>query len=260
MEKIFNESELPIEDLSFLQLYKNGKIGLEPRDLSALLNGRRTSLLSFENLENDKFRLKNIDAKLSLSRSPDGKITLMAHPVYKTPIPNKLLSDDELHKFQHGNMDNILKSYSDTNGNSKSWLIEYDPECREYVASDPDKISIPIELNGYTLDEPDREKFKNGKLLALPDGTIIQRRAANPDGLTSNRKSLMIKHLWEGTIVFELKENLENMYSSSSGQLEENSSSFRKALNEMKELTAIQPTNDKENELDIKNPDHWPSR
>lgn len=49
--EVFNEVDLPLEDLSAIGLIAEGRIKLEEADRKALLSGRRTQMLKLENLD-----------------------------------------------------------------------------------------------------------------------------------------------------------------------------------------------------------------
>src|SRR4051812_25269875 len=83
---MFSIDELPYKEFSILGLSKKDVLSFPPRTLNALLSGNRTSLIRFNQvplgLTDNKVSL---NGKLSLSRTPEGNISLRFHPVNDAP-------------------------------------------------------------------------------------------------------------------------------------------------------------------------------
>lgn len=233
MNSLFLEQELPLNDLKKLGLYKDGKLAVEPDDLDALLSGRRTDLISMGNLQSDGFRIERLDAKLSLDRSPDGKITVQLHPIYKEAQRHPLLIDVEADQLELGTISNVQKTYHTPEGKRKSWIIEYDSETKEFVSYDPGKVQVPEKVNGEALSDIQKELYRNGGLVQLSDGTLFQHRASERKGILSDRAALIFSVLLDGGLSYLLIRGLRNILNNPHQQKDEYSEAYNQVRREM---------------------------
>lgn len=233
MNSLFLEQELPLNDLKKLGLYKDGKPAIEPDDLDALLSGRRTDLISMSNLQSDGFRIERLDAKLSLNRSPDGKITVQLHPIYKEAQRHPLLIDLEADQLEQGTISNVQKTYYTPEGKRKSWVIEYDSETKEFISYDPDKVEVPEKVNGEALSDIQKELYRNGGLVQLSDGTLFQHRASERKGILSDRAALIFSVLLDGGLSYLLIRGLRNILNNPHQQKDEYSEAYNQVRHEM---------------------------
>lgn len=229
MDKIYSMSELPRSDLAALGLLLGGEILLEEKDLEALLAGRRSSLLKLKNIAGDGYYIGAVDAKISLIKNFDGELSINLHPIYHLPQSSKLLSDTEQQQLIEGKLSNILKQYTRI-GLIEKWLIEFDTECRDFIAIDPTKSPIPTEINGYRLTPEDKETYANGGIVNLPDHTSVQRRFSDVQGITANRDRLILTFQEDGNIAYKLLENIANIYNSQLQQFNAQTPAFQEAL------------------------------
>jgi hypothetical protein len=203
MNAHYQSKDLPKGDLEKLGLYKDGKFLLEQDDLDALLAGRRTQLISLHELKADGFQIDQLDAKLSVTADWDGKLTLKIHPIYKQPKLHPMLNEHEAQVLIDGQIDTLHKIY-EKDGKSKAYAFEYDPETREFVAYDPDKVIAPEKVNGETLTDAQKKAFRNGEVITLGDGTQFQHRASERKGLRADRAALLLSLLLDGGISYLL--------------------------------------------------------
>lgn len=233
MENQFLEKELPVKELEKLGLYQDGKLTLEPDDLEALLSGRRTDLIRLSGLQSEGFRIESLDAKISLNRSPEGGITVQIHPIYKQAQKYPLLNNVEADQLELGALSSVVKTYQTPEGKTKSRVIEYDPETKEFLSYDPDKVRVPEAVNGEKLSDSQKERFRNGGLVQLSDGTQFQHRASDRMGILSDRAALVLSVLLDGGISYLIIRGLRNIFNSSKEQKDEYSESYNKVLREM---------------------------
>ncbi|SDE11177.1 Protein of unknown function [Mucilaginibacter pineti] len=233
METIFVEEELPVADLQKLGLFRDGKILLEPDAVQALLSGRRTELIGLSNLQADGFVIERLDAKLSLDRSPDGIVVVKAHPIYKDAQPHPQLNEHEAAVLSEKGLASIRKVYGNPPGKSATYVIEYDPETKEFVSYRPEQVKAPEKVNGEKLTDKQKEDFRNGDLVTLSDGTRFQHRASVSKGILSDRKALVLSVLLDGGISYLLITGIRNLIGANTPQKEAYTKGYKEALEDM---------------------------
>jgi hypothetical protein len=233
METQFKEKDLPLGEFQKLGLYKDGKLNLKKEDLDAMLAGRRTGMLKLEDLKMDGFSIKQMEAKLSLSRLPDGAVSLNGHPINKEVKQHPLLGKLESEGLQFGKLASVQTERMQGD-KLKKWIIEFDAETKEFVSYAPDMVQAPHKVNGETLSEKQKKAFQNGETVELSDGTRLQHRASEPKGVVSDRKALILSVLLDGGISYLLVRAIKNLADNSSAQKEEFTKGYNSALNDMK--------------------------
>ena len=160
----FSAEELPYTQLEALGLKKKDVLSLPPIDLNALLSGRRSSLMTFKNVElPDNGRIEQLDSKLSLNRNNDGSVSLKIHPINKV-APNIFnLLESQVKDLVQGNQEIIMTKISKENGEKDDMLIQYDPETREYIGKSVKEIIPPRSINDVKLTEEQRNSWKKGE-------------------------------------------------------------------------------------------------
>ncbi|MGJ1525507.1 DUF4099 domain-containing protein [Sphingobacterium spiritivorum] len=236
MDNQFNENDLPIGELRKIGLVKNGRPILSGEDITALLSGQRTDLITLHDLNGDGIHIKKMDAKLSLERSPEGHVSLQLHPIYRDVKQHPLLLADEAEQLVDGRLTHVLKTYQGGDGKKKSWVIEYDPETREFVSSDPAKVRVPAMINGEKLSDLQKEQYRNGEIVQLTDGTRLQRRASSRSGVTSNREALMYSLILDGGISYLLLRSLRNLFGNRTPQKDPYTEGYQRAVQDMQRL------------------------
>jgi len=249
MKYPINETEMPLNELEKLGLYKNGGFSISPENIDALLAGRTTDMLSMAGLNIDGFAIRQLDAKLSLNRNPDGTVQLNIHPIYREPQWHPLLSDDEEKALIAGEKQVVIKE-QDLDGNKKKKIIiEYDDLTREFVAYEPDEVQVPIRVNGEELSEKQQEAFRNGEVVELKDGTKIQHSATDNKGIRSDRKRLILSVLLDGGISYLVFRGINNLKGSFEPQTKGYSEGYNRALTDM--MMVDKKQRDKGNEKTI---------
>ncbi|MCT1531385.1 DUF3945 domain-containing protein [Sphingobacterium daejeonense] len=253
MENQFRESDIPIGDLRKLGLMKNGKPDLSEEDIDALVAGHRTDLITLRDIHGDGIHIQKMDAKLSLQRDVDGHMSLQLHPIYRDVKKHPMLLDVEADQLEQGTLTHVLKTYQGGDGKKKTWLIEYDPETREFISSDPQKVRVPSKINGETLSELQKEQYRNGDVVQLTDGTRLQRRASSRSGVTSNREALMYSLILDGGISYLLLRGLRNLFGNKSAQKDAYTEGYQRALLDMQQAqrTRQVPIYQQENEQQV---------
>lgn len=242
MENQFQENDLPIGDLRKLGLVRNGKPLLSDADINALLAGYRTDLITLEDLNSDGIHIRKMDAKLSLQRTPEGHVTVQLHPIYRDIKKHPLLLDVEAEQLEQGTLTHVLKTYHTGDGKKKSWVIEYDPETREFISSDPASVKVPAKINGEKLSELQKEQYRDGAVVQLSDGTQLQRRASSRSGVTSNREALMYSLILDGGISYLLLRSLRNLFGNKAAQKDPYTEGYQKAMQDMQQWQRAKQT------------------
>lgn len=216
----FNEKDLPVGDMENIGLAANGQLLLNVDDLKALLSGRRTGLLELRDLEAENFRIKSLDAKISLQPNAGGKIDLLIHPVYRQAVTPDFLDDNEARQLQKGEVASLLKITIDNKGHKKELLVEYDPDTREYIVSDTEKILAPDMVNNEFLTAGQKEKYRKGKEVELADHTKFSYSAVDAHGIRSDKIALVASVLIDGGLSYVLYKGLNALFNQKREQKE----------------------------------------
>ena len=211
-KRIFEEQDLPMEELESIGLAKWGKLLLDEDDLQALLQGRRTDMLRLENLQFEGLHIAQLDTKLSLRQNEEGKIELLLHPIYRDIEAPNYLTKDEAEKLERGEVANVEKFITDEEGKSKQVLIEFDKETNEYVITDTEQIIAPDAVNGMKLTAEQKKKYRKGQEVEMPDGTAFQYTAVKKEGMRSNKLHLIASLIMDGGVSFMLYKLLHGLF------------------------------------------------
>jgi hypothetical protein len=238
MNANYKINDLPLAELERLGLYKDGKLIMQPDDRNALLGGRRTELISLHELKADGFQIDQLDAKLSIVPDWDGKLILKIHPIYKEAQRHPLLLETEADMLEKNLMSSISKTYNNPPAKSKTYIIEYDPETREFISYDPQQVTSPHKVNGETLSKKQKDDFRNGAVVTLADGTKLQYKATESKGILSDRNALIFSVLLDGGISYLLIRGIRHLLNSNKAQADGQTPAFQKAFAEMEKQQA----------------------
>ncbi|WDF80763.1 DUF4099 domain-containing protein [Mucilaginibacter sp. KACC 22773] len=210
-QKIFEEEELPLADLQKIGLAGNGHLNLNEKDLTALLSGNRTGMLRLENIETDGLRIPALDAKLSLRPNTAGNLDLLVHPIYREADIPDYLTDTEAEELEQGEIANVGKTIND-HGVQKEVLIEFDPDTREFIITDTEKILVPDMVNDELLTLDQKERYRKGKEVQLQDGTAFRFSATSEDAVRANKIGLIVSVVLDGGISYILFKGLNALF------------------------------------------------
>lgn len=208
---IFNEADLPLDDLAEIGLVADGRVLLEEEDLKALLSGRRTQMLSLKDLEYADIRIASLNAKISLVSGADGKPELMIYPTYLRSNPPEYLSEEESWALETGEETSFEKEIVDKKGQKKRVLVEFDRETNRFLETDEEEVEAPEEINGHPLTPEQKAKFKRGQEVEVPDGTKVQYTATNRNGIRANRIALIASIVFDGGISYLLFHGIKSL-------------------------------------------------
>ena len=140
--------------------------------LDAMLNWGKTPVLIPITLKFDEITLRT-DARLSF-REVEGKLTVAIHAVRKSPDLDRpffgihFTEDEKKSLLKNGNAGSILNlEYSGQKPIPA--YISIDKLTNELVAVRADKIHIPNEIKGVSLDDKQMQSLKEGKAIYLED-------------------------------------------------------------------------------------------
>jgi len=229
-----NVRDLPVEDLRELGLFREGEVRLPKKDIDALLAGMRTGLIKLNNINHGDIEIKEMTVKLSLAKNADGKAELLVHPVYKQGNRPSIISREEGDDLQTGLKANLIKETAE-NGQQKKLMVEYDWDTREFIVTDTSRLRVPEMINGMPLTPYQKERFGSGRQIELPDGTTFQASSTTPDGIRSNRLTLVVSLLMDGGISYLLLTGLKAMVGDRGllPQKDERNENYHKALQAM---------------------------
>nr|WP_121270954.1 DUF4099 domain-containing protein [Pedobacter schmidteae] len=230
MQPLILESELPVDDLVRVGLWKDGKPAISSENLQAMLAGRRTELITLENVQADGFLIRQLDVKLSLHRSDSGWISLQAHPIHHQIQKHPLLDEKEMQQLTGKSRSNIAKAVDGTGGKATTRIFEYDDQTKEFISYTPQEVQAPERVNGEMLTPKQKEAFQFGEPVQLTDGTTFQHSAADSKGILSDRIALVISVLMDGGISYLLLRGLRNLLNNNQQQKEEYTAGFKMAL------------------------------
>lgn len=238
MDTIFRKKDLPFADFEKLGLYRNDNLDLDKENVNALLAGRRTDMISLKNLKAEGFHIGQLDARLSLAKEPDGRLSLMVHPIYKEAQKHELLINNEADQLKSGQIANVKKTFTDPDGKTRTVIIEYDGETKEYITYDPKKVTAPHSVDNKPLTSSQQEDFKRGKVLELQDGIKIQHKATERKGLLSNRTGLFLSILVDGGISYFLVTGIKNLINSQQKQKDGYYKGYEDAIKDIEQRQA----------------------
>lgn len=243
MRNRFALYELSDAEMSSLGLYDQyGDLKIEPEDLDVLLSGRRTSLMRLHDLSSNGMNIAQMDAKLSLHRDSESRAFIRVHPVYHQPKLPFAGDDDTIQALIDGKQTHarywmatavappdVSKQYE--------YILEYDPETREFISYEPDEVWVPDRINGFELSPAQKMDYRRAMPLNLPDGTNLIYKATDSNGLWANRSSLILSKDAEDGKRYELLEGIRPL---GTAQLAGESPAFQKEYDAM--IAAYQPS------------------
>ncbi|MEJ2880376.1 DUF4099 domain-containing protein [Pedobacter sp. GR22-6] len=210
-KKLYEEKDLPWADLEKLGLASQGKLLMSQADQDALLSGRRSSLQKLSDIGDSHLHISEIDVKLSLTRDDTGKLQLRAHPINRYAEAPEGLEQHEAAQLISGEKMSIYKKLKEPEINSFDAIFEYDPETREFIKTDPQKITVPERVNGEELSASQREQFRKGEVVEINDGTKFRYTGVDPEPLRADRMLLIASILIDGGLTYVAYHGLKTL-------------------------------------------------
>lgn len=144
---------------------------IDKKSLDSLLNWQKTPTLLPIKAEIGDTVIRT-DARLSLRETPEGKLNLVVHAVRKEPQLDgfvygaRLTEEDKQNLRQTGHAGRLVE-IEPVKGQKMQAFLSVDKLTNELVAVRADKIKIPGEIKGVTLDEQQKKGLSEGKAVYL---------------------------------------------------------------------------------------------
>jgi len=141
--------------------------------LDAMLNWGKSPVLIPISLKFDELTFRT-DARLSFRETSDGKLTVAIHALRKEPDLDKpfygihFSEEDKKNLLKTANAGRIF-NFEFAGQNPTQAYISIDKLTNELVAVKADKIRIPNEIKGVSLDDKQMQSLKEGKAIYLED-------------------------------------------------------------------------------------------
>ena len=135
-------------------------------NLEKLLNRQKTDLLPI-NPKFDEITLRT-DARLSLRESSDGKLSMAIHALRKKPelerpyFGVRFSDEDKQNLLKTGNLGRIAEAEYRP-GEKTPVFISIDKQTNELVAFRAERVKIPENIKGVTLNEQQKKALSEGK-------------------------------------------------------------------------------------------------
>lgn len=177
-QAFFQESDIPYKELELIGLSKMKVLSLDKSDITALLSGKRTSILDlcFHTNEGEEVKLKG---KISLYWNDSNKASVNVHPVRQNIHNDINLKPKEISQLESGEL--ITKTI-----NNKKYLVQLDQETKELLKTKVASISIPSSIRGIELNKQQKEALKSGKEITLEiekEKVSVRLDLNNPKGI-----------------------------------------------------------------------------
>lgn len=165
MKRLFNEKEVPYEELNKIGISKEQFLDFPRQVIDQLMSGRRSPLLMLD--VNGKQKKYQLPAKIAFERGKDGQLHVVTFPINKE-IKNSLnLKEEELEKLQ--NNENIVTTV-EKDGKKEKVIVQYDGETRTLMYTPQKDIHIPNAIADKILGQEQKERIREGKPLELDTG------------------------------------------------------------------------------------------
>lgn len=137
------------------------------KSLEPMLNFQKSPVLLPIAANFEAFKI-NTDARLAFRETPDGRVILDIHGIQKQieldkPFyGNNFTLEDKQNLSQYGNLGRVIDMKIPNNPESIPVYLSVDKLTNELVACRADKIKIPNEIKGVTLDETQKATLEQG--------------------------------------------------------------------------------------------------
>ncbi|SDM82942.1 DUF4099 domain-containing protein [Pedobacter antarcticus] len=122
------------------------------------------------------------------------------------------------------------------NEQDRSSVIEYDPQTKQFMSYNPAKLKVPEAINNEKLDFEKKRKLREGEVITLADGTEVQYRTTDKNGLRSNRSALVLSLLLDGGLSYLLVTGISRLLGKQSAEEQSYSKGYLTALKEVEKL------------------------
>lgn len=169
-----NFNNLPYDAMENFGITKKDILNLPARTINALLNGRKSSLMLFQNVKiSPDSNPLAIEGKLQFIKKNDDKIGVNFYPV-KTIDDNKYkLSEEQINFLKSNNTGFVEKNIQRNDNSNITVLVAYDRFLNDYNAVEKNKLIPPTQINNVKLTPAQQDDFKNGKSVDINGDKFI---------------------------------------------------------------------------------------
>lgn len=171
---------------------------IDPKSLDSMLNWQKTPALLPIKAEIGDTTIRT-DARLSLRENEDGKLNLVVHAVRKEPQLDgfvygaRLTEEDKQNLRQTGHAGRLVE-IEPVKDQKMMAFLSVDKLTNELVAVRADKIKIPNEVKGVTLNDEQKKNLSEGKAVYLEGMTSKNDKMFNATvQINADRRSLEFK-------------------------------------------------------------------
>ncbi len=171
---------------------------IDKKSLDNMLNWQKTPILLPIKAEIGDTVIRT-DARLSFRETPDGKLNLIIHAVRKEPqldgfvYGTRLSEDDKQNLRQTGHAGRLIE-IEPVKDQKMMAFLSVDKLTNELVAVRADKIKIPNEVKGVTLNEKQNKDLSEGKAVYIEGMTSKNGKEFNATvQINADRRSLEFK-------------------------------------------------------------------
>lgn len=168
------------------------------KSMDRMLNWQKTPSLIPIKVEIDGMTIRT-DARLSLRETAEGNITLAIHSIRKEPeldrpfYGTRLNEDDKQNLRQSGHAGRLIE-IEPVKGEKMNAFVSIDKLTNELVAVRADKIKIPTEIKGITLNDEQKKNLAEGKAVYLEGMTAKNGNTFNATvQINADRRGLEFK-------------------------------------------------------------------
>lgn len=147
----------------------------QTKSLEGMLNWQKSPVLIPIAAKFDDITLRT-DARLSFREMPDGRLVLSIHAIRKEPELNrpyygiKFTDEDKQNLLTVGNLGRVVDAEF-KQGEKTPVFISLDKLTNELVALRTEKIQIPENIKGVTLNETQKKELSEGKAILIENMT-----------------------------------------------------------------------------------------
>lgn len=186
MAELFERSidKIPFKQFEVLGMSRKNVLSLHPITLSQLLTGKKSSLITFKNIDlQNGMNLTDTAVKISLERQSDSSLALKIHArKEETPsiINDHVLNNEERNQLLSIKNPILAIDIKNAAGVPTKTLVQYDKELNDFTTRNIQPS--PNFINGVELTSRDKENFSLGQLIYNKEFGFVRKDLNNPLG------------------------------------------------------------------------------
>jgi hypothetical protein len=157
----FQAKDLPYAQFEQLGMSKKDVINMPIQELTDMLNGGRTGLISLKINLGPGMQPIQAQAKLSLMRNPDNTLSLGVHPILAKPVNTIEATPEQWDKILKG--EPIVKESRALNGAIEPHVHQLDKDTNEILTARVERILIPGTIKDNIITPDQKEQLLRGE-------------------------------------------------------------------------------------------------